>query len=292
MTDFYIGAIGVEFRIDTGYDLAGDTLLQLKLRKPSGEEVNWTATAYDTTTLTYTTVSGDLDEAGTWTYQSYVEIGGTPQLPGNAETFTVLNAFTANEIDDIQRLFSVFYRYINVQSRSEAMANTPTNTDADISYDNFGTYLELAEDELVDLLRARSIPSTWMTDKEENLALCHLCAHYFEQGNPDWSYASQSQSPGVSFSRGRDKDGLTATGARLALEKLLDQVEIAVKRSGFAGGRRVERLKIKDSKNYPRRWKRSDIMAFSTFDGDSDATEVKDLGQGVYDQNQQTSIPW
>ena len=293
MRDIYLGDIGVEIRLDTGIDLSQATLLQIKVSKPTGNVI-WAATQYGVTqSITYTTILGDLDVPGNYVLQSYVEIGSSVKLLGNAVTIEVLNAFTPNQINDIQTMFGVLYRYVTIQTYDQATANPITGTDCDILYDSFGMYLELAQDELVNLLAAHSIPVGWLTDREENALLCHLVAESFEQGNPDWSNKTQSQSPGVSFSRGANKDGIVETGPRLAIDKMLDQVELAVKRTGYAGGRRMERLKIKDSKNYPRRWKRSDIPNFSTFENDYDATEVKDLGQSIYDQNpNNTTSPW
>jgi len=72
--EVYVNAIGVEFRLDTGSDLTGATKMEIHAKKPSGDIVTWTASQYAATTkITYTTIDGDLDESGTWTFQAYVE---------------------------------------------------------------------------------------------------------------------------------------------------------------------------------------------------------------------------
>lgn len=114
-----------------------------------------------------------------------------------------------------------------------------------------------------------------LTDTQEKIALCHLVADFFEQGNPDWSFRSQSQAPGVSFSRGEK------TGPRTALDKMLDIIEIASRRSMITKGRgaATEIIRIKDAKNYPARFKRTDIPSFDTTpDTGYDSEEVSDMG--------------
>jgi hypothetical protein len=98
-------------------------------------------------------------------------------------------------------------------------------------------------------------------------------------GNPDYSFRSQSQAPGVSFSRGED------TGPRLALNKLLDSIELDIKRTGASGGRgkSIAMVQLKDAKNYPKRFKRTDIPSWNTAEDGFDADEISDNGQSIYD---------
>ncbi len=172
------------------------------------------------------------------------------------------------EDDLVLGVFRLYYRYLTVE-----------NADGDITYDGFQIYLDMARDELTRQLSLRSIAETDITVNEERIALCHIIADNFEMGNPDYSFRSQSQAPGVSFSRGED------TGPRLALNKLLDSIELAVKRSGGSGGRRITLTSIKDSTNYPKRYKRTDIPAWNTAEEGFDAEEVSDLGQSIYDNS-------
>jgi len=70
----YQGDIGTEIVIDLGESLSGGTVYKMKVRKPSGTEAEWTASVTESTKITYTTVSGDLDEYGRYLIQPYVEL--------------------------------------------------------------------------------------------------------------------------------------------------------------------------------------------------------------------------
>lgn len=177
----------------------------------------------------------------------------------------------ADEDEIVLSVFSLYYRYLSVDE-----------TNGDMTPDGFGVYLTFARDELSRQLSSRGIPEDALTENEERIALCHLIADNFEQGNPDWNFSSQSQAPGVSFSRREE------SGPRSALNKLLDSVELAVKRSGSNGGRRITLSKITDSSHYPKRFKRSDIPSFDPLPDGFDENEVVDTGSSIYDQNQNT----
>lgn len=172
------------------------------------------------------------------------------------------------EDGEVLDIFCLYYRFISV-----------AETDADITYTGFVTYLDLARDELSRELGKRSIPEDGLTEVEERVALCHLIADAYEMGNPDWSFRSQSQAPGVNFSRGDD------TGPKLALNKLLDNIENSVKRSGYNGGRRITLTQIKDSTNYPKRFKRTDIPAMDIGESGFDSEAISDFGESIYDQD-------
>lgn len=76
--DIYVNAIGVEIRLDTDVSLSGATRLEYHVMRPDGVEVIWTATQYgSSTSLTYTTISGDFNVSGTYYIQTYVEWGAT-----------------------------------------------------------------------------------------------------------------------------------------------------------------------------------------------------------------------
>jgi len=104
--------------------------------------------------------------------------------------------------------------------------------------------------------------------------MCHLVADYFEMGNPDWSFRSQSQAPGVSFSRGEK------TGPREAFEKLFNSIATSANLSAVScsRGAAVEMVRIKDAVNYPNRWKRTLIPSYNQFEGGFDENEVDDNG--------------
>ncbi len=62
--------------LDTSYDISSATSAKILYKKPSGTEGEWIGAVSDTTKILYDVQDGDLDEVGTWTLQSYVEIGG------------------------------------------------------------------------------------------------------------------------------------------------------------------------------------------------------------------------
>lgn len=69
-----------EFRLDCNpnddptIDISSASVLKILVLKPSGEEVEWTATRYGSTNkITYTTSLTDLDEAGKYKMQAWVE---------------------------------------------------------------------------------------------------------------------------------------------------------------------------------------------------------------------------
>jgi len=78
--EIHEGDIGTLFKATfkdgtTVVDISTATTKQLIFKKPSGSELEKDASFYTDGTdgiLTYTTVSGDLDEIGTWKVQGYV----------------------------------------------------------------------------------------------------------------------------------------------------------------------------------------------------------------------------
>ena len=86
-----LGDIGTKIRYNAGESLADQTLLQLKYIKPDGTTGVWTATVYSTNYAQYTTLTtSDLDIAGLWSLQIYME---SPGWNGHSEikTFEVLS---------------------------------------------------------------------------------------------------------------------------------------------------------------------------------------------------------
>jgi len=181
--------------------------------------------------------------------------------------------------------FGTYYRFLSVQDYDEAHEAVPIHTDADILYDSFGIYADLAADELSSLLASRSIPYETLTDNQISALICHLVADTFEKGNPDWSFRSQSQAPGVSFSRGED------TGPRLALKAMLDTIENAYRRSVVSGGRGAAIIinRIEDARKYPKRWKRSGIPAYNASEDGYDSEDVEDMGVDYNSPNENSA---
>jgi hypothetical protein len=70
----YVGDIGTKITLDAGSDISGQTTLQIQFKKPDGTTGAWAANVESSNYATYTTVAGDLDVAGSWKLQIYVEL--------------------------------------------------------------------------------------------------------------------------------------------------------------------------------------------------------------------------
>lgn len=284
----YQNDIGTVFRIETGISsLSTATSILILVTSPSGSKT-WTATQYvdpddgATTQIEYTTLSGDLDAVGTYVLQPSISWGINIHL-GDCVSILVEAAGT-NRVNVSQLIskFAVYYRYIPVQTFIQSIEDPEEGTDSDILYDAFEMYSDQAADELDNIITAKGIT---LTNTQKYVALCHLVADYFEMGNPDFSFRSQSQAPGVSFSRG-DK-----TGPRTALDKMLDTIEIATRRSMVTSGRGANMTfnRIKDAVNYPKRWKRTSIPAYDHTEDGFDSKAVSDMG---YEENDNNNSAW
>jgi hypothetical protein len=88
-----VGTVGLRIRADVGFDISGATKYELHYHKPDGtygvfvgayELYSDPVDGEDKHTVAYTTLSAnDIDQAGRWTFQAYVEMGsnkfwGTP----------------------------------------------------------------------------------------------------------------------------------------------------------------------------------------------------------------------
>jgi len=70
------GDVGTVIKIDVGVDLTNATVLKIKYIKPvSKRKGEWVASVNvnEPTKLVYIVQEGDLDEAGTWILQPYIE---------------------------------------------------------------------------------------------------------------------------------------------------------------------------------------------------------------------------
>lgn len=77
MAKIYQGDIGILVTVATGITLTGATPTLLNVKKPSGTTVQWTATIdpINAQQLNYTTLSGDLNEAGEYFIQPNITLG-------------------------------------------------------------------------------------------------------------------------------------------------------------------------------------------------------------------------
>lgn len=76
MTTVFVGDVGTEILLDCGTDISTGTLLKIKAKKPTGARVAWTAALDGTDRIKYAVQAGDLDVAGPWSLQAYVEMPG------------------------------------------------------------------------------------------------------------------------------------------------------------------------------------------------------------------------
>lgn len=83
----YVGDIGTEILLDAVEDISTQTKLEIKYKKPDGTTGAWSASLDDTTKAKYATVANDLDQAGVWTFQIYVEM---PSWSGLGESVSVV----------------------------------------------------------------------------------------------------------------------------------------------------------------------------------------------------------
>jgi hypothetical protein len=94
MPKIYVGKIGLEIRAEIGQSLSGATSMKILVQKPDGEEVEWVAAQYNSTTIYYVTVDGDLDEAGIYRYHAYVEWGAASVHVGEMLKLKVYELYT------------------------------------------------------------------------------------------------------------------------------------------------------------------------------------------------------
>lgn len=85
MSKTYIGDVGTEIILDCGVDVSAATVRTIKALKPDGTSVDWTAVLEGTTAIKYTIQSGDLDQAGAWKLQAYIEIASWSGLGETAK---------------------------------------------------------------------------------------------------------------------------------------------------------------------------------------------------------------
>ena len=73
-TQVFVGDVGTEIALDCGTALSTASVRRIIAKKPNGTRVTWTAVADGTNGIKYVTQANDLDVAGTWQLQAYVEL--------------------------------------------------------------------------------------------------------------------------------------------------------------------------------------------------------------------------
>ena len=84
MYEVYVGDVGTEVSLNCGVDISTATVRKILVQKPNTTAVvEWSAMADGANSIRYLTTTGDLDVAGTYLLQPYVEL---PGLSGKGET--------------------------------------------------------------------------------------------------------------------------------------------------------------------------------------------------------------
>lgn len=101
-SEIHVSDVGTAFTItvkdedDAVVDISSASTLQIIFKKPDGSTLVKTATLSGDGTdgkMEYTTVSGDLDDDGTWEIQGFVDLGST-SFYTNISTFKVYRNLT------------------------------------------------------------------------------------------------------------------------------------------------------------------------------------------------------
>ena len=88
----YVGDIGTVITLDTNESIISATTTDIKVRKGDGTIVTWTGSRFESDSVTYTTIDGDLSCSGIYKAQAYIIM---PDWSGLGETveFRVYAAF-------------------------------------------------------------------------------------------------------------------------------------------------------------------------------------------------------
>lgn len=84
MYEVYVGDVGTEVSLNCGVDISTATVRKILVQKPNTTAVvEWSAMADGANSIRYLTTTSDLDVAGTYLLQPYVEL---PGWSGKGET--------------------------------------------------------------------------------------------------------------------------------------------------------------------------------------------------------------
>jgi hypothetical protein len=79
MSDLFKGQKLLTIRLDCVTDISSATVMKILYKKPDGTFGEWIATRDGVTNkIQYSVSNGEIDQAGEWVFQSYVEIGTLP----------------------------------------------------------------------------------------------------------------------------------------------------------------------------------------------------------------------
>ena len=88
----YVGDIGTVIIVNCGSAITGATTKDLKVKKPDGTIVTWTAEIYLINYLRYVIVDGDFNQEGMYYLQASVVVGGWTGL-GETVDFRVYDPY-------------------------------------------------------------------------------------------------------------------------------------------------------------------------------------------------------
>jgi len=90
-----VGEEGKVIDLDCGTDISASTSRTMRVTKPDGSQVNWTAVVHpsDNNKIRYTVQSGDWDLPGDWYVFAQVVLPGYPVLKGTTYKFRLLSEF-------------------------------------------------------------------------------------------------------------------------------------------------------------------------------------------------------
>lgn len=87
LSKIFVGDIGTKLKFDIGVDISNVISAKIYYRKPDGTTGSWTVSLEAPTYVYYITQNGDIDTAGTWKFQVYVELASG--WKGRGETVTI-----------------------------------------------------------------------------------------------------------------------------------------------------------------------------------------------------------
>lgn len=74
MSDIFIGDTGTEIVLDVGVDTSAAIACSISVAKPNGANVTWAAEPFAPTAIRHVTTETDLDIAGRWQLQAFIEL--------------------------------------------------------------------------------------------------------------------------------------------------------------------------------------------------------------------------
>lgn len=93
MEDVFINQTILQLKLNTRYEITGALNPKILYTKPDGVTEGFFPANIEGTYLTYNIQAGDIDVAGKWVFQAYVEIGGLTGY-GSLTTKTFLTPIT------------------------------------------------------------------------------------------------------------------------------------------------------------------------------------------------------